>query len=61
MLATVARCQYRHLVHSLFSSVIRHLLPERPDRYEPRVKKRRPKAFPWLQQPRHSHPCPTGA
>jgi hypothetical protein len=60
MLATAVRCQYQHLVQSLFSSVIRDLLPERPYRYELRVKKRRPKPFPRLQQPRHSHPCPTG-
>ncbi len=26
--------------------------PERPGRYEPRVKKRRPKQYPWLQRPR---------
>ncbi|EDX73794.1 Transposase, IS4 family protein [Coleofasciculus chthonoplastes PCC 7420] len=28
------------------------LLPERPYRYEPRLKKRRPKPYGWMQQPR---------
>jgi hypothetical protein len=28
-------------------------LPHRPNRIEPRAKKRRPKPYPWMQQPRH--------
>ncbi len=28
------------------------VLPHRPDRYEPRVRKRRPKQFPLMQKPR---------
>jgi hypothetical protein len=28
------------------------LLPERPYRYEPRLKKQRPKPYGWMQQPR---------
>jgi len=28
-------------------------VPLRPDRCEPRAVKRRPKAYPWLNRPRH--------
>ena len=34
--------------------------PERPGRYEPRVKKRRPKQYPWLQRPRADCPKISG-
>lgn len=61
LLATASPDKYRQLVYSLFSALTRDLLPKRPYRYQPRVKKRRPKPFPWLQQPRHSYQCPTGA
>ena len=37
---------------ALLSDLARDLNPDRPGRYEPRVVKRRPKAFPRMQQPR---------
>jgi hypothetical protein len=36
----------------LLDDLARDLNPDRPGRVEPRVVKRRPKSFPWLQQPR---------
>ena len=36
----------------LLDDLARDLNPDRPGRVEPRVVKRRPKPFPWLQQPR---------
>ena len=35
----------------LLDDLARDLNPDRPGRVEPRVVKRRPKPFPWLQQP----------
>lgn len=40
------------LYFTLLSLVTLKLLPERPYRYEPRLKKLRPKAYGWMQQPR---------
>lgn len=43
-------------VHSLYQVLLQvvaqSLIPERPNRHEPRVRKRRPKAFPLMKQPR---------
>jgi uncharacterized MnhB-related membrane protein len=43
-------------VHSLYQILLQvvgqSLIPERPNRHEPRVRKRRPKAFPLMKQPR---------
>jgi len=41
-----------NLLQTLFQVLVRTLLPERPNRSEPRVRKRRPKAFPLMTQPR---------
>jgi hypothetical protein len=38
----------------LLDDLARDLNPDRPGRVEPRVVKRRPKPFPWLQQPRRA-------
>jgi hypothetical protein len=38
----------------LLDDLARDLNPDRPGRVEPRVVKRRPKPFPWLQQPRQA-------
>ncbi|WP_250126513.1 hypothetical protein [Chroococcidiopsis sp. CCMEE 29] len=35
-------------------SQVHKLVPERPKRCEPRVRKRRPKAYPLMQQPRQA-------
>jgi hypothetical protein len=40
------------LYNTLLSVVTDKLLPERPYRYEPRLKKQRPKPYGWIQQPR---------
>jgi hypothetical protein len=40
------------LAHLLLSWIAHDPLPYRPNRIEPRVKKRRPKAYPWMKQPR---------
>jgi hypothetical protein len=36
------------LVRELVKAVGAHRVGDRPDRYEPRAKKRRPKHYPWL-------------
>jgi hypothetical protein len=40
------------LYSTLLTVVTDKLLPERPYRYEPRLKKQRPKPYGWIQQPR---------
>lgn len=40
------------LYNTLLTVVTDKLLPERPYRYEPRLKKQRPKPYGWMQQPR---------
>lgn len=40
------------LYDTLLKVVTDKLLPERPYRYEPRLKKQRPKPYGWIQQPR---------
>jgi len=40
------------LLHQLLKAVAVHQVADRPNRYEPRVRKRRPKAYPLLHQPR---------
>lgn len=44
--------QRKRLYRTLLEVVTHKLVPERPNRNEPRVKKRRPKAYGWMQQPR---------
>jgi hypothetical protein len=43
----------RHLWEDLLLNLVRDLVRHRPDRTEPRAVKRRPKAYPLLNQPRH--------
>lgn len=43
----------RRLWEDLLLNVARDLIPSRPDRLEPRAVKRRPKAYPLLNKPRH--------
>jgi hypothetical protein len=48
-----ARAKKRsRLYDTLLTVVTDKLLPERPYRYEPRLKKQRPKPYGWMQQPR---------
>ncbi len=40
------------LYHTLLKTIAHKLLPERPKRCEPRVRKRRPKSYPLMRKPR---------
>ena len=40
------------LYHDLLDAIATHRVGDRPDRYEPRVKKRRRKHYGWLTKPR---------
>ncbi len=42
----------RRIYHILLAMIVHKPVPERPGRSEPRVRKRRPKAYPVMQQPR---------
>jgi hypothetical protein len=54
-IAHLAQAQPKR-VHSLYQTLLQvvgqAIIPERPNRHEPRVRKRRPKAFPLMKQPR---------
>ncbi len=39
----------------LFACCQQHIVGNRPDRYEPRVLKRRPKKYKLMQKPRHEY------
>jgi len=45
--------QRRQLVEEMFASLAADLVPDRPDRREPRAVKRRPKPYPLLTKHRH--------
>jgi hypothetical protein len=46
----------RHQIYRTLLKVIVHKsVPDRPGRSEPRVRKRRPKSYPLMQQPRHQY------
>lgn len=47
------RTQRRRLRQELLDNLARDLVPERPNRREPRALKRRPKQYPLLNKPRH--------
>lgn len=50
---TGANCQaFAEFVKALTDSLIKHVVGDRPDRVEPRARKRRPKPFPNLTEPR---------
>jgi hypothetical protein len=40
------------LYHDLLAAIARHPVGDRPDRYEPRLKKRRRNNYGWLTEPR---------
>ena len=40
------------LYHDLLDAIATHRVADRPDRYEPRVKKRRRNHYGWLTKPR---------
>jgi hypothetical protein len=51
-LAMTCRKLRKRLYAHLLTVIATELVPLRPDRIEPRAKKRRPKSYPWLQEPR---------
>ena len=51
---------YRRLFRSMLNTLATDAVPFRPNRFEPRAVKRRPKAYPLLTKPRHfMRTCPT--
>lgn len=54
MLAQVANCTAKclELYHALLNVIAKHRVADRPNRFEPRVKKRRLNHYGWLMQPR---------
>lgn len=55
LLRARSRRKRTELMAELLRILAADQVPERPGREEPRVLKRRPKAFPWLQRPRRSY------
>ncbi|NEQ18597.1 MAG: IS4 family transposase [Microcoleus sp. SIO2G3] len=51
-LADASAKKSKRLYRTLLQVVTHKLVPERPGRFEPRLKKLRPKAYGWMQQPR---------
>jgi hypothetical protein len=50
--ATAAPARYRVCLRDFVAALAAQVLPQRPDRYEPRAIKRRPKPYPLLTKPR---------
>ena len=46
-----------HLYHKLLDAVATHRVADRPDRVEPRLRKRRPKKYDSMLEPRHVIKC----
>lgn len=46
------------LYGQLLDAVSQHIVGNRPNRIEPRVRKRRPKSFPWMKKARHLYRKP---
>lgn len=53
ILASTSLHPRAELFTRLLSLLASELVPKRPERVEPRLKKRRPKSYGWLQKPRH--------
>jgi hypothetical protein len=52
LLAALSSTARAELYTLLLATLASELVPERPGRIEPRLKKRRPKSYGWLQKPR---------
>lgn len=50
---TANPAQRHHLYRTLLKVIVHKQVPHRPGRSEPRVHKRRPKAYPFMTKPRH--------
>jgi hypothetical protein len=60
MIALQVECNAAHrlrLYHYLLDAIATHSVADRPDRYEPRLKKRHPKNFGYLRKPRAQIKC----
>lgn len=53
LLQTRSQRQRQHLIEEIFAILAADLVPDRPDRREPRAVKRRPKPYPLLTRHRH--------
>ena len=42
-----------HIYQQLLDAIASHRVADRPDRFEPRLRKRRPKHYAFLRKPRH--------
>ena len=51
LLAASHKSRYK-IYRCLLAMIVHKSVPERPGRSEPRVRKRRPKAYPLMQEPR---------
>jgi hypothetical protein len=52
-LLAVSSTQCHHIYRTLLKVIVHKSVPLRPGRSEPRVRKRRPKSYPLMKQPRH--------
>jgi hypothetical protein len=48
-----SKAKQKRLIIELLEIIARDQVPDRPNRLEPRVVKRRPKSYEWLKRPRH--------
>lgn len=51
-LGAASPAERENIIHIVLSAIARHRVGARPDRYEPRVRKRRPKPYPLMTVPR---------
>lgn len=51
-LATAPTKKRQRLYHTLLKLIVHKPVPKRPKRHEPRVRKRRPKSYPFMTKPR---------
>ena len=51
-LGAASPAERENVIHIVLSAIARHRVGTRPDRYEPRVRKRRPKPYPLMTVPR---------
>ena len=52
-LLAASSTKVEQIYHTLLKVIAHKAIPERPGRNEPRVRKRRPQAYPLLTKPRH--------
>ena len=55
VLLTADSTQRHHISRTLLKVIVHKLVPARPGRSELRVRKRRPKSYPLMKQPRHQY------